>query len=46
MLGMDQSFTPKFLRRYADLSSIISDAVGQYVKDVKDVSFPNEQEQY
>lgn len=46
MLGMDQSFTPKFLRRYADLSTIISDAVGRYVQDVKDVTFPNDQEQY
>ena len=46
MLGMDQSFSPKFLRRYADLSTIIQDAVGQYVADVKSVSFPNDSEQY
>lgn len=46
MLGMDHGFSPKFLRRYADLSSVITDAVGQYVSDVKDVSFPNDSEQY
>lgn len=46
MLGMDRGFHPKFLRRYADLSNIITDAVGQYVSDVKDVSFPNDQEEY
>jgi 3-methyl-2-oxobutanoate hydroxymethyltransferase len=46
MLGMDNGFHPKFLRRYADLSSIITDAVGQYVTDVKNVAFPNDDEQY
>ncbi len=46
MLGMNKSFSPKFLRRYADLSSIITDAVGNYVSDVKNQDFPNENEQY
>lgn len=46
MLGMDRGFSPKFLRRYADLSNIITDAVGQYVTDVKNVTFPNDQEEY
>lgn len=46
MLGMDRGFHPKFLRRYADLSNIITDAVGQYVSDVKAVTFPNDQEEY
>ena len=46
MLGMDRGFSPKFLRRYADLSNIINDAVGQYVTDVKNVTFPNDSEEY
>ena len=46
MLGMTQGFSPRFLRRYADLNSIITDAVGRYVTDVKNVDFPNEQESY
>ena len=46
MLGMDQAFAPKFLRRYANLSEIITDAIGQYVQDVKDVTFPNSEEEY
>ena len=46
MLGMDMSFTPKFLRRYANLSEVITNAVGQYVADVKAVTFPNEYEEY
>ena len=46
MLGMDQAFAPKFLRRYANLAEIITDAIGQYVQDVKDVTFPNSEEEY
>ena len=46
MLGMTQGFSPRFLRRYADLSTIMTDAIGQYVTDVKSGDFPNEQESY
>lgn len=46
MLGMTADFSPKFLRRYADLNTIITDAVGSYVSDVKACDFPNEKEQY
>jgi 3-methyl-2-oxobutanoate hydroxymethyltransferase len=46
MLGMTQGFSPRFLRRYADLNAIITDAVGHYVEDVKNGDFPNENESY
>ena len=46
MLGINKGFSPKFLRRYADLSTIINDAVGSYIDDVKSNDFPNENEQY
>ncbi|MDE6801510.1 MAG: 3-methyl-2-oxobutanoate hydroxymethyltransferase [Muribaculaceae bacterium] len=46
MLGINKGFSPKFLRRYADLSTIINDAVGHYIDDVKRSDFPNSQEQY
>ena len=46
MLGKNQGFSPKFLRRYADLFTVITDAVGQYVSDVKDCNFPNAEESY
>ena len=46
MLGMTKGFTPKFLRRYADLSTIMMDAIGHYIEDVKNCDFPNENEQY
>lgn len=46
MLGMTNGFSPRFLRRYADLHSIMDSAVKQYVKDVKTCDFPNEKEQY
>lgn len=46
MLGMTQGFSPRFLRRYADLNSVITEAVGHYVEDVKSGDFPNENESY
>ena len=46
MLGINKGFSPRFLRRYADLSTIITEAVQSYVKDVKTRDFPNEKEQY
>ena len=46
MLGINKGFSPRFLRRYADLSTIIDDAVSAYVQDVKSKDFPNEKEQY
>lgn len=46
MLGINKGFSPKFLRRYADLSTVINDAVGHYIDDVKSSDFPNENEQY
>ena len=46
MLGMTQGFSPRFLRRYANLNEVITDAVGHYVTDVKSGDFPNESESY
>lgn len=46
MLGITQEFKPRFLRRYADLNSVITGAVSRYVEDVKAKAFPNEDEKY
>lgn len=46
MFGMNKGFSPKFLRRYADLHTVMTDALGAYITDVKEGAFPNEQEQY
>ncbi len=46
MLGINKGFSPRFLRRYDDLSTIITDAVAKYIEDVKTADFPNEKEQY
>lgn len=46
MLGMTKGFNPKFLRRYADLFTIMTEGVGQYITDVKQVTFPNKDERY
>ena len=46
MLGINKGFSPRFLRRYADLGTVITDAVSKYIDDVKTAEFPNEKEQY
>lgn len=46
MLGMTQGFSPRFLRRYADLNAVMTDAIGRYVCDVKSSDFPCESESY
>ena len=46
MLGMNMGFSPRFLRRYADLNTVMTNAIGQYVTDVKSGDFPNEEESY
>lgn len=46
MVGMNKDFSPKFLRRYLDLHTDITDAVSRYVKDVKSADFPNQNESY
>lgn len=46
MLGMTKGFSPRFLRRYADLNTVMTDAIGHYVSDVKSRDFPNDKEQY
>lgn len=46
MLGINQEFSPRFLRRYADLKTIITEAVQHYIKDVKEQDFPSEKESY
>ncbi|MGF1671164.1 MAG: 3-methyl-2-oxobutanoate hydroxymethyltransferase [Balneolaceae bacterium] len=46
MLGLNKDFSPRFLRRYADLNKSVSEAVGNYINDVKTGDFPNETEIY
>jgi 3-methyl-2-oxobutanoate hydroxymethyltransferase len=46
MLGMNNEFSPRFLRRYMNLYEGMTTAIGQYVTDVKSKDFPNTNEQY
>ena len=46
MLGINQGFSPRFLRRYANLAEDITRAVQTYIEDVTTQDFPNEKEQY
>ncbi|MFL2639571.1 MAG: 3-methyl-2-oxobutanoate hydroxymethyltransferase [Flavobacteriaceae bacterium] len=46
LIGLNSEFNPRFLRRYADMNKIMSDAIKNYIKDIKNLDFPNEKEQY
>lgn len=46
ILGINKDFKPRFLRRYADLANIITEAISHYVDDVKTSDFPNDKEGY
>lgn len=46
MLGINKAFSPRFIRRYADLETIISEACQRYIQDVKARTFPSEAESY
>lgn len=46
LLGITHDFSPRFLRRYHNLYAEITGAVESYIRDVKNLDFPNEREQY
>jgi 3-methyl-2-oxobutanoate hydroxymethyltransferase len=46
MLGINKGFSPRFLRKYADMHTVMGDAIRNFNKDVKDKTFPNEKEEY
>ena len=46
LLGLDETFKPKFVRNYLNLNASILEAVKLYIKDVKNKNFPNTNESY
>ena len=46
MLGINNEFSPRFLRKYANLYDVMTDAVKNYIEDVRSGDFPNQNEQY
>jgi 3-methyl-2-oxobutanoate hydroxymethyltransferase len=46
MLGINIDFSPRFIRKYANLHEVIDSAVKGYIKDVRSGNFPNKDEQY
>ncbi|MDE6093541.1 MAG: 3-methyl-2-oxobutanoate hydroxymethyltransferase, partial [Muribaculaceae bacterium] len=46
MLGMNKGFSPKFLRKYADLNEVMTGALQAYISDVKSGDFPSASEAY
>jgi len=46
LLGLSGDFTPKFVKRYANLEQTISDAVSAYISDVRDEAFPQDEHSF
>ena len=46
MLGITKDFSPRFLRRYADVGEVVDAAVSKYIDDVRNGSFPSQEESY
>jgi 3-methyl-2-oxobutanoate hydroxymethyltransferase len=46
MLGLDESFKPKYVKRYAHLSGIIKDAVAEFVEEVSAGNYPDDEHTY
>ena len=46
LVGLTTEFNPRFLRRYVDLNEIMTGAIKNYIKDVKNLDFPSQDEQY
>ena len=46
LLSLAQEFSPRFLRRYADLENTIEAAITGYISDVRAKSFPSDDESY
>ena len=46
MLGFDDSFAPKYLKKYADLNKIIKNAVKRFMEEVRSGVYPDEEHTY
>ena len=46
MLGLVEVFTPKFVKKYANVGEIITVAISQYIHDVKELRFPKDRHAY
>ncbi|OGD48281.1 3-methyl-2-oxobutanoate hydroxymethyltransferase [Candidatus Bathyarchaeota archaeon RBG_13_46_16b] len=46
MLGLDESFKPKFVRRYANLNAVVKNAVGKFKEEVFAGKYPDEEHTY
>ena len=46
LLGLFSDFTPKFVKRYANIGELISDAVKSYIEDVANQKFPTPDNEY
>jgi 3-methyl-2-oxobutanoate hydroxymethyltransferase len=46
LIGQFQAFTPKFVKKYCNVADVVTKALSDYCKDVRDGSFPGEEHCY
>ncbi len=46
LIGQFQAFTPKFVKKYANVAEVITKAMAEYAKDVKEGAFPEDEHCY
>ncbi len=46
MLGLDESFKPKYVKKYADLSVVVKEAVAKFMHEVRAGVYPDEEHTY
>ena len=46
ILGLCEKYSPKFVKRYADVGSVMTEAVSRYIADVKEGGFPGEEHSF
>ena len=46
MLGLNEGFAPRFLKRYAELAGLVRSAVGTYAAEVREGTFPGKEQSF
>jgi 3-methyl-2-oxobutanoate hydroxymethyltransferase len=46
ILGLCEKYSPKFVKKYADVNAVMTDAVSRYIADVKGGEFPKEEHSF
>ena len=46
ILGLCDKYSPRFVKRFADISSLVRDGIAAYVQEVREGSFPGDEHSF